>query len=464
MLPPTIKHVHFIGIGGYGMSALALILLKKGYRVSGSDIKESALTHALIENGAVVTIGHLPENINNADMVVYSTAICEGNPELSASRSLGLPLWHRSELLAALLNEQYGIAVAGAHGKTTTTAMVALLLEAGGLDPTALIGGVLSSFNSNARLGQTPYLVAEVDESDGSFMRYYPKIALITNMEPDHLEHYGNDYNRLQQAYENFLSHLPADGTAVLCYDDPYLRELRARIGFSVITYSLDNDYNGQVDYYAKNITTSGSGSTFDLYYRHQICVKDVTLAVPGRHNISNAVGAMALAGCLGLDLPLCAGALQTFRGVGRRFEIVGEENGIVVIDDYAHHPTEVRVTIETARLTGRRICCIFQPHRYTRTSFFIEEFAHVFDGVDLVLLHSVYAAGETLIDGATSEALAERIRQIKKEPVIVCPDMAALEIQATDFARPGDMILVMGAGDITTAAYNIVKRLRERS
>ena len=462
-LPPNIKQVHFVGIGGYGMSALALILLKKGYLVSGSDIKESALTAALAAKGANVTIGHHPENISTAQLVVYSTAVPTANPELTETAHRGLPLWHRSELLAALMNSSYGIAIAGAHGKTTTTAMVALLLEAGGLDPTVVIGGVLPAYGSNARLGSSRYLVAEADESDSSFTRYFPRLALITGIEPDHLEHYENDYARLQQAYATFLSNLPADGSAVLCFDDPALRELASRLDCPVISYTLANHPSNQADYHAANIVLGGKSSTFDLYRNGKLSAAGVTLGVPGSHNVSNAVGALALADRLGLDPASCAGALADFQGVGRRFELIGIVDDISVIDDYAHHPTEIKATIAIARLSARRIICIFQPHRYSRTAAFFDQFASAFTGADLVLLHSVYAAGEAPLPGATSEALAEQIRRQSNIPVVYSEDMGALETEAAAAARPGDMILTMGAGDITTAAPRIFTRLQQQ-
>lgn len=461
-LPQNIKEVHFVGIGGYGMSALALILLKKGYLVSGSDIKESALTAALAAQGATVTIGHRPENISNAQMVVYSTAVPSDNPELAEAVHRGLPLWHRSELLAALMNNSYGIAIAGAHGKTTTTAMVALLLETGGLDPTVVIGGVLPAYGSNARLGSSRYLVAEADESDSSFTRYFPRLALVTGIEPDHLEHYENDYARLQQAYATFLSNLPTDGSAVLCFDDSALRELASRLDCPVISYALADHPTNRPDYYAANLALGAKSSTFDLYCRGKLFAARVILGVPGSHNVSNAVGALALADRLGLEPISCAGVLADFQGVGRRFELIGTVRDIMVIDDYAHHPTEIKATIDTARLSGRRIICIFQPHRYSRTAAFFDQFASAFTGAALVFLHSVYAAGEAPLPGATSDALAVQIRSQSNVPVVYSEDMGALETAAAA-ARPGDMIITMGAGDITTAAPRIFTRLQEQ-
>ena len=463
---PAVEQLHFIGIGGYGMSALAQVMLKLGYRVTGSDIKESAITRRLAEQGAVVKLGHHRENLDSCEMVVYSTAIPTDNPELLEAHCRNLPVWHRSELLASLINNHYGIAVAGSHGKTTTTTMIALLLEQGGLDPTAIVGGVVASFNGNARVGKSRYLVAEACESDHSFLRYYPRLAIVTNLEPDHLEHYGGDFNRLREAYVEFLKHLSADGCAILCMDDPYLREMKPLLEREreVVTYALEGPDQTGVDYTGRRITTSGRGSSFVLYRGKEPVSEEIVLQVPGRHNVSNAVGALAVAARLGLDPQQCASALKDFFGAGRRFEIVGEVNGITIVDDYAHHPTEVRVTLEAARDGGRRIISIFQPHRYTRTAYFFEEFSRAFTGADLVLLHRIYSAGEEPIKGISAAALAERILEVKGGPVYASDHMDELENLALEFARPGDIILVMGAGDINQGAYSLLKRFQERS
>lgn len=466
-LPANTKQVHFIGIGGYGMSALAQILLQKGYSVSGSDLKESPLTESLTAQGAVINVGHSAANLGAADLVVYSTAVPADNPELLAAGQRGLHLWHRSELLAALLNSSFGIAIAGAHGKTTTTAMAGLLLEAGGLDPTVIIGGVLPAYESNARLGSSRYLVAEADESDSSFTRYYPQVALITGMEPDHLEYYNNDYHSLQQAYNTFLSHLPPEGTAILCAADSELYAFGSRLSAKVVYYSGTDDFatinSTTPDYYAANIKTAGYSSTFDLYYHGKLFASEIKLGVPGLHNVSNAVGALALAAELDIDLPACVTALKEFHGVGRRFEIIGNASGVTVIDDYAHHPTEVRATLLAARPLAERIICFFQPHRYTRTACFLEEFARSFSDADLVLLHSVFPAGEAPIPGATSVALAERIRQASGIEVIQNDDIIALEKYAVVSARPSNLIITMGAGDITKSASRIFACLQQR-
>ncbi len=515
-LPEKARHIHFIGIGGYGMSALAFILLKKGCRVSGSDIRESSITAALAAAGAAVSVGHRAGNIGKADLVIYSTAINAGNPEMDETARLGIPLWHRSELLAALLNSAYGIAIAGAHGKTTTTAMIALLLEAAGLDPTAIVGGVVPAFGSNARLGSGPYLVAEADESDSSFTRYYPRVALVTGIEPDHLEHYGNDYTRLQQAYADFLSHVPGeDGIAILNADDPALCQLGAEPNCRVIYYIVSDfaaaTYTGRSGFYhpgklssfkdqsligpeeaginyspnnmppccpsaapsaappaaeysAVNIGLEPHASRFDLIRRGSIIVPDITLGVPGLHNVSNAVGALALADQLVPDLAACVPALKDFSGAGRRFELIGEANNITVIDDYAHHPTEIRVTLEAARLSGRRVLCLFQPHRYSRTAALFEEFASAFADSDQLFLHAIYSAGEAPLPGITSAALATRISELNTAPPVTQNDnITVLEETIAATARPGDLIITMGAGDITCSAPRILKLLKKK-
>ncbi|MDZ4131990.1 MAG: cyanophycin synthetase, partial [Dethiobacteria bacterium] len=354
-------------------------------------------------------------------------------------------------------------------GKTTTTAMTGLLLEAGGLDPTVIIGGVLPAYSSNARLGSSRYLVAEADESDSSFTRYYPRVALVTGMEPDHLEHYNNDYESLKEAYGTFLSHLPSEGTALLCAADPQLCALGSHLSCNLVYYAEAGNTPApsvagcpKPDYYATNIKIAGYSSTFDLFHRGQLIAPGITLGVPGLHNISNAIGALALAAELGLDLPASAAALFAFHGVRRRFEIIGTASGITVVDDYAHHPTEVRATLHAARgTTGARIICLFQPHRYTRTASLIEEFARAFNDADLILLHSVFSAGEAPIPGATAAALAERIRQDSGVKVIQSDNIATLEEHASTIARPGDLIITMGAGDITKSAPRILSRLQ---
>ncbi len=557
-LPEKSRAVHFVGIGGYGMSALALVLLEKGYRVSGSDLKESSLTAGLKTRGATVFTGHRAENVGEAEVVIYSTAVPPGNAEILEAKKRGLSLWHRSELLAALLNSAYGIAIAGAHGKTTTTAMTALLLEEGGYDPTAIVGGVVPRYGGNARVGSSRYLVAEADESDSSFLRYYPQLALVTGMEADHLEHYDHDYARLARAYRTFLSHVPTSGTAILCADDAGLcelgRELTCRVVYygtgrkTGINWNTENAKNidglqaphsiqstqisqsaqvtqgmqgmpgtkssqgslgsqGSLDsqdslgsesylgtlgshssqssqgvqssqsaqsskvkpyYHADRISLQGRSASFDFCRDGKLLASGITLGAPGLHNVANAVGALAATTELGGDPARCAGALAGFSGAGRRFEEIGVVDGVTVIDDYAHHPTEVRATLEAAQGAGRSVICLFQPHRYTRTAAFFEQFAAAFDRARLVLLHSVYSAGEEPIEGADGEALAARMRRVGQAQagqteVYYHDDLSVLEEKAVAAAKPGDLIITMGAGDVTLAAPRIVERLERK-
>lgn len=540
-LPAHIKEVHFVGIGGYGMSALAFILLGKGYQVSGSDIRASALTAALAEKGArLLTCGHSAANLKETDLVIYSTAISFDNPELKEARRRGLLLWHRSELLAALLNSAYGIAVAGAHGKTTTTAMLALLLEKAGLDPTAIIGGVLPAFKSNARLGKSCYLVAEADESDSSFTRYYPKLAVVTGIEADHLEHYNNDYAELKKAYQTFLSHLEETHTAVLCAGDPALVKMAEGLSCRLVWYDVEEEGGPQQKaeeeaeealkaaaadvsaaakadaassasgftgafasprapgstkvsaadparpsatdtfpaagpaftepgpakdiYLARHLKLGPAGSTFDLYHNYTLIAPTVTLGAPGLHNVQNATAALAAAVALNLEPAALASALINFHGAKRRFEVIGQVAGITVIDDYAHHPTEIKTTLETANLAGGRVLCLFQPHRYSRTATFFEEFATAFAKASRLYLHAIYPASEEPMAGISALSLAGRITALNPGlPVVQNDDIFALEAAAAADARPGDIIITMGAGDVTQSAPRLLAALKQK-
>ncbi len=480
MLTDNYKLVHFIGIGGYGMSALALILLGMGIKVSGSDMNESRLTKRLREKGADVSLKHTADNIADCDLVVYSTAIPAENPEMQEARRKNKKMWHRSELLAELLNSRYGIAIAGTHGKTTTTAMLSLLLDKGGLDPTAVIGGEVNLFNGNARLGNGRYLVAEACESDNSFLRYFPQIALITNIEADHLEHYDGDFNKLNRAYDEFMAHIKPGGCLVMCGEDPLLQE-KIKTGshqYRLITYGVMDDegekaasryHKNGFDYSAGDVIYGNMGAEFTLYH-HGKPLTEVKLNIPGRHNVSNAIGALAAAAHLGVEPRVCAAALQEFTGANRRFEIVGREKGITVVDDYAHHPTEIQATIQAARTCcgdGGRIICIFQPHRYSRTGYFMDEFAGSFTHADMVLLHDVYSAGEKPVEGISSEILAGMIREKGcnkgSNNVHYGSTFARLAELACAGAGPGDMVITMGAGDIWKTGGMVLSRLQER-
>jgi len=478
MLSSGIKHVHFIGIGGYGMSALAAVLLQMGYRVSGSDIKASGITEKLRLLGSEIYIGHHPQNPGNCDLVVYSTAIPDDNHELKEA-SRRFPLWHRSQLLAALINSHYGIAVAGTHGKTTTTAMLTLLLEHGGLDPTAVIGGEVENFHGNARLGSSRYLVAEACESDNSFLRYRPTLTVVTNVEPEHLDYYDGSFDKLKDAYRVFMHHTREEGSLVLNAEDPFLRELYPTIDRDKITYALEGSEGEHFAHLvARQIQSRLRGTRFLLYYRGRVQGR-IELSVPGRYNVSNALAAMAATAQLGLDPVKCADILPWFNGAGRRFEVLGDISNITLVDDYAHHPTEIKATLEAARSicgvsggpqkgdrsTGPngRVIALFQPHRYSRTSFFLDDFARSFGEADIILVHRVFPAGEKPLEGADGKTLSRLIRnQEKDKPVYFIEDISLLTETAVNLALPGDIIITMGAGDIWKAAQLSLKMLQE--
>lgn len=450
-----IRHIHFIGIGGYGMSALARVMLDLGFAVSGSDQKESAVTAGLAAEGAVIYRGHAACQVEKADLVVYSTAIPGDNAELRAAYGLNLPVWHRSELLARFVNESFGVAVAGTHGKTTTTSMIAKILTRAGLDPTAFIGGVLADFNGNARIGKSEYVVAEADESDQSFLNYRPQLAVVTNIEPDHMEHYAGDFNLLLDAYRQFLSHIRSGGCAVLSADDPHLGRMIPGLASEVITYGLK-----QGDYRAENVGPLGWGSRFEVSLRGEV-LGDVVLKVPGLHNVQNALAAVAVGRRLNVPFAGIRESLEEFRGADRRFQFLAKEGGIAVVDDYAHHPTEVRATLAAARSNHpRRLIAIFQPHRYSRTGYFMEEFAGAFGAADKVYLHKIYSAGEAPLPGVSAEALAGLMRgrgidavQLNEASEIVAGVLAE--------AKAGDLIITMGAGDVTEMGHALAARLR---
>lgn len=434
------------------MSAIAKIMLEKGYLVTGSDLNKSKIVERLIEQGATVFIGHKKENIGKAEMVVYSTAIPESNPELIEARSKGLTIYHRSEMLAQILNQGYGIAIAGAHGKTTTTSMTSLVLEQGGKDPTALIGGELSNFEGNARLGKGEIVVAEACESDNSFLRYNPKIALITNIEADHLDHYGGDFNKLMDAYYDFLGNLSENGQAVVFNDDLNIRNVIAR-GFNkkLITYGLEEGN----EYYATNITLLNRGSKFDLHHKGEN-LGTIELSVPGQHNILNAVGAAVIGLLEGVSFADIKKALKLFSGAKRRFQVI-YDGEILVVDDYAHHPTEIKATLKATKSAGyQRIIGIFQPQRYTRTKALMEEFAQSFSDADKVIIADVYTAGESPISGASSEALVEKIKANGHNDVTYIETNGEIYQYLVDEVKSGDLVITMGAGDIYKVSHQL--------
>ncbi len=446
----AVKHIHFVGIGGSGMSGIAEVLVNLGYTISGSDAASNATTRRLAALGARVARGHAAENIAGADAVVVSTAIGADNPEVRAARSARIPVVPRAAMLAELMRLKQGIAIAGTHGKTTTTSLVASVLAAGGLDPTFVIGGRLNAAGANARLGQGEFIVVEADESDASFLNLLPVIAVVTNIDNDHMETYGHDFARLKHAFIEFLSRLPFYGTAVLCIDDPNVREILPFVSKRVITYG----FAPEAQFRAVEAVAEGTAMRFTAL-REGAAALGAKLALPGRHNVCNALAAIAVASELAVPDAAILEALASFTGVGRRFarhgEVALEGGSFTLIDDYGHHPVEMAATLAAARgaYAGRRIVLAFQPHRYTRTRDCFEDFVKVLSTADALLLAEVYPAGETPIVAADGRSLARAVRVADKvEPVFVesIDDMPAAILAA---ARPGDVVIAMGAGSI---------------
>jgi UDP-N-acetylmuramate--alanine ligase len=457
-----VKRVHFVGIGGAGMSGIAEVLANQGFEVSGSDLAASATTRRLAALGIRIAIGHAAENAAQADAVVVSTAVAETNPEVVMARARHVPVVPRAQMLAELMRIKQGIAIAGTHGKTTTTSLVASCLAEGGLDPTFVIGGRLISAGANAQLGTGEFLVAEADESDASFLYLSPVIAVVTNIDADHMETYGHDFARLKQAFVDFLHRLPFYGVAVVCGDDANVREILPRVAKQVVTYGIDSEVN----FRAENIVADGGVMRFD-------CVRKnggesrlpIVLNLPGRHNVLNALAAIAVATEVGVGDTAIIRALAGFKGVGRRFQRYGEvaaaQGGkFTLVDDYGHHPVEMAATLSAARAAfpGRRLVLAFQPHRYTRTRDCFEDFVKVLSGVDVLLLTEIYAAGEEPIVAADGRALARAVRVAGKvEPVFV-EGIADMPQMIRDTAHDGDVVITMGAGSIGATPMRLVE------
>ena len=453
------RHIHFIGIGGAGMSALAYVLVKRGFEVTGSDLQAGHMAYELAEAGALVYMGHDDCQIEGADAVVVSTAIPKTNPELVAARNKNIPVLHRSDVLMALLNGDgtKGVAVAGAHGKTTTSAMIGVIAAEAGVDPTVIIGGDVAALGGNARNGESDWVVAEADESDGSFLKFTPYIPVITNIEDDHLDHYGTE-EKIYQAFKEYLSHMKEGGTAVLCLDNVKVRRLSVETERDYITYGLTED----CDYYAKDICYSVEGTDYDVYYKGEKLVS-VHLTVPGRHNVLNSLGAFAAAGLMGISPEVTLAALAKFSGAKRRFETKGKENGIWVVDDYAHHPTEIAATLQAAKETGaKRIVCVFQPHRYSRTKLLYDEFCKCFTNCDKLILTHIYSAGENPIPGINAKSLAESIKITTGQDVVYIDSFSRVEEHLFKNCKEGDLVITMGAGDVFRIGEELVKEFRQ--
>jgi UDP-N-acetylmuramate--alanine ligase len=458
-LPKNFTKFHFIGIGGAGMSAIAKVLLEKGCAVSGSDINKSEVIHRLEQLGAKVFIGHNRENIEGTQAIVVSTAIADTNPEVIAAKEQGLRIFHRSDIVAYLMNERQGIAVAGAHGKTTTTSMIALMLERSRLDPTIIIGGELDYLNGNAKLGQGQYLVAEADESDGSFIKLKPHLAVVTNIENDHMDYYGTMDNILR-AFRDFLHNLnPETGIAVLCFDSAHIRDMAANIDRKYVSYGIDHE----AEYMARDIHTRGTMTVYKLYHYDQY-LGSIELNVPGRHNVANSLAAVVVGFKAGLTFEQIVEGLSLFRGVKRRFQTKGRVNGVWVVDDYAHHPTEIATTLSAAKDTEpKRLICVFQPHRYTRTKFLREEFGGAFTSADILILTDIYSAGEQPIQGITGEILKQEVERQTGKAVTYIPDKANIARYLTEIVEPGDLVMTMGAGNIYLTGEELVEKMLHR-
>ncbi|MDR1934083.1 MAG: UDP-N-acetylmuramate--L-alanine ligase [Candidatus Accumulibacter sp.] len=448
-----IKNIHFVGIGGSGMSGIAEVLSNLGFSVSGSDLADNATTRRLAGLGIRVLTGHAAENVGDADAVVMSTAVKDDNPEVLAARARKIPLVPRAQMLSELMRLKQGIAVAGTHGKTTTTSLVASILAAGGMDPTFVIGGRLNAAGANARLGSGDFLVAEADESDASFLYLSPVLSVVTNIDTDHMETYGQDFGRLKQAFVDFLQRLPFYGVAVLCADDPHVREIMPRVSKQIVSYGLDESANVR----AENVRVMETRMRFDCVRANGVATRfPVTLNLPGAHNVRNALAAIAVASELGVGDAVIAKALAEFTGVGRRFQRHGEValpagGSFTLIDDYGHHPAEMRATLAAARgaFPGRRLLLAFQPHRYTRTRDCFEDFVAVLGSVDALVLAEVYAAGEAPIVAADGRALARALRVAGRVDPLFVEDIADMPRTILDAARDGDVVITMGAGSI---------------
>ncbi|PZM13640.1 UDP-N-acetylmuramate--L-alanine ligase [Rhizobium tubonense] len=461
-LPKAIGLVHFIGIGGIGMSGIAEVLHNLGHRVQGSDQSESANVQRLREKGIEVLIGHAAENLGDAEVVVVSTAIKKSNPELIAAREKLLPVVRRAEMLAELMRFRNAIAIGGTHGKTTTTSLVATLLEAGGLDPTVINGGIINAYGTNARMGAGEWMVVEADESDGTFLKLPADVAVITNIDPEHLDHYGN-FDAVRAAFRQFVENVPFYGFGVLCLDHPEVQALVGRIeDRKVITYGE----NPQADVRFMNVRIDGTRSVFDIEIRRRrtgqiIEIKDLVMPMPGRHNISNAVAAIAVANRLGISNEDIARGLAGFGGVKRRFTLTGEWNGVKIFDDYGHHPVEIKAVLKAAReACSGRIIAVHQPHRYTRLSTLFEEFATCFNDADSIFLAPVYSAGEEPIEGVDSEALVARIKAGGHRDARYLRSPEDIAPLVEEIARPGDFVVLLGAGSITYWAAALPKEL----
>lgn len=460
-----LKKIHFIGIGGAGMSGIAEVLINLDYEVSGSDIRQSKVTKRLVDQGAKVYIGHVAENVNGCDVVVTSTAVNKDNVEVAAALEQRIPVIPRAEMLAEIMRFRFGIAIAGTHGKTTTTSLLAVLMTEGKLDPTFVIGGLLNSAGTNAKLGESHYLVAEADESDASFLHLQPMVAVVTNIDEDHMSTYGGDFQQVKDAFKSFLHQLPFYGLAVMCVDDENIRELIPSISKPISSYGIQQ----AADFQALDVKQEGFRTHFNLKRIGRDELLPLTLNMPGQHNVLNALAAIAVASELGVSGEAIATGLSQFKGVGRRFQVNGEivlaGGTAILVDDYGHHPREVMATINAVRegWPDKRLVLAFQPHRYSRTQDLFEDFVDVLNEVDVLVLLDVFAAGEKPIAGSDGPALSKAIRQRGKLIPMFVKDIEQLPHVLKDVLLPGDIVLTSGAGDIGAASAKLEAQLNNR-
>ncbi|TAL35720.1 MAG: UDP-N-acetylmuramate--L-alanine ligase [Spirochaetes bacterium] len=449
--------MHFIGIGGIGMSGIAEILINLGYEVSGSDLRESEQTKRLAALGAKIYIGHRSSNIGDYSVVVSSSAISAANPEVAEARARRIPIVHRSEMLAELVRLKHGVGVAGTHGKTTTSSMLAYVLYAGGMNPTSVIGGKVLNFGTNAKIGQGEYIVFEADESDGSFLRLMPTIAVVTNIDADHLDHYKY-FEAIKEAFLTYINNVPFYGFSALCADDNVIAELLPRIDRPYVTYGFSEG----ADFRARDVRAANGSTSYDAYYKDDP-LGTITLNLLGRHNVVNSLAVVAVALDLGMSFKAIRDGIAQFRGVGRRMERIGEERGVLVMDDYGHHPTEVRATLEAMKGLGRRIVAIFQPHRYSRTQVLWDDFGQCFPNADILFLTEIYPAGEEPVEGVSSALIAGSVKKHEGRDVPVIGRLDEIPSAVLPGLREGDVVLTLGAGDIYKAGPMILAALRER-
>jgi UDP-N-acetylmuramate--alanine ligase len=451
------KHIHFVGIGGIGMSGIAELLINLGYEVSGSDLKDSPMTRRLAALSGLVFKGHKGEHVEGADVVVYSSAVASDNPEIQEAKKRSIPVIPRAEMLAELMRLKYGVAIAGAHGKTTTTSMVASILTCGHLDPTVVIGGRLDIWGgSNAKLGQGDILVAEADESDGSFLALSPAIAVVTNIDHEHMDHYG-DMETIRETFINFINNIPFYGTAILCIDNEEIQGIIPRLKKRYLTYGMTS----QADLKGRDLEKEKLGVSFEALY-HNNSLGRIVVGIPGEHNMLNALAATAVGLELDLDIGVIKEGLKNLGGLARRFQRKGEKRDILVLDDYGHHPTEITATLKTAKecWPERRVIVVFQPHRYTRTEALFDRFVISFNEADVLIVTPIFSAGETAIDGVTGEWLSRGVKEHGHKDVIFSPTQEDALSTLLSILRPGDLVITLGAGDIHRLGPRLLDKL----